>query len=102
MPELSNTIIHKTAELEAELKNTGLWQKDMPVWVHGFEENIGNGMINFAQWLQFVFVPNHLQRNKTLPVSGKHLMVPHALKYFGDDVQKGKLLRILIEIDSLL
>ncbi len=102
MPELSNTIIHKTEELEEELRNTGLWQRDMPSWVHGFDESTGISATNFAEWLQFVFVPNHLKKNKALPATGEHLIVPHALKYFGDDVRKGKLLQILIEIDSLL
>jgi hypothetical protein len=32
----------------------------------------------------------------------KKMIVPHAIKFFGDDVKKGKLLQILIEIDSLL
>ena len=102
MPELNNTIIHKTEELVEELKASGLWQKEMPVWVHAFEDGTANSATNFAQWLQFVFVPNHLHRNKTQSITGKNLMVPHAIKYFGDDVKKGKLLRILIEIDSLL
>jgi len=102
MPELSDTIIEKTTELEAELKKAGLWQKEMPMWVHGFNDDPNNGINNFSHWLQFVFVPNHLQKNKALPATEKYLIVPHALKYFGDDVQKGKLLRILIELDSLL
>ena len=102
MPELTNTVIQKIEELEEELKNTGLWQKEMPVWVHGFDEATGSLPFNFAQWLQFVFVPNHLKSNKALPTAEKNLIVPHAIKYFGDDVRKGKLLRILIEIDSLI
>lgn len=32
----------------------------------------------------------------------KNMIVPHAVKFFGDDVRKGKLLQILIEIASLL
>jgi len=102
MPELTNTVIQKIGELEEELKNAGLWQREMPVWVHGFDEGSGSSSFNFAKWLQFVFVPNHLKNNKALPTPEKNLIVPHALKYFGDDVRKGKLLRILIEIDSLL
>jgi hypothetical protein len=37
-----------------------------------------------------------------IPVAEKQLLVPHAVKYFGDEVIKGKLLQILIEIDALL
>ena len=92
----------KTGELEAELKATGLWQKNMPAWVQGYDESRSITETDFAQWLQFVFVPNHLQKNNTLPPAEKKLIVPQAIKYFGDDVNKGKLLQILIEIDSLL
>ncbi len=102
MAAILNNIISKTVELEAELKSTGLWQKDMPGWVHGFDDSSSIAKTNFAQWLQFVFVPNHLQKNKTLPATEKKLIVPQAIKFFGDDVKKGKLLQILIEIDSLL
>ena len=102
MVELASNIINKTLELEEELKSTGLWQKDIPSWVHGYDDNRSNTKSDFAQWLQFVFIPNHLHKNKIMPVTEKKFIVPHAMKYFGDDVTKGKLLQILIEIDSLL
>ena len=95
-------IITKTTELEAELKRTGLWQTNTPTWVHWYCEGSSFSQNNFAQWLQFVFIPNHLHKNKMMPAAEKNLIVPHAIKYFGDDVQKGKLLQILIEIDALL
>jgi len=102
MKEPVNTIVAKTEELEEELKATGLWQQHIPAWVHRYDEENSIEKKDFAQWLQFVFIPNHLQKNKMIPVAEKNLIVPHAVKYFGDDVRKGKLLRILIEIDSLL
>ncbi len=102
MADQYNTLMAKTGELEEELKKTGLWQKDMPAWVQGYDDNGSITKSNFAQWLQFVFVPNHLQKNISLSAPEKKLIVPQAIKYFGDDVNKGKLLQILIEIDSLL
>lgn len=100
--ELVDSIINKTLELEKELRNRGLWQRDIPAWVHGYNDNPGITKADFAQWLQFVFIPNHLHGNKIMQVTEKNFIVPHAMKYFGDDVTKGKLLQILIEIDSLL
>ena len=102
MTELVNTIMDKTSELEKELKRIGLWQQHTPAWVHWFDEDRIMSGTDFTQWLQFVFIPNHLHKNKMVHGAEKKLLVPHALKYFGDDVQKGKLLQILIEIDSLL
>jgi uncharacterized protein YqcC (DUF446 family) len=102
MTEQVHTVAGKTVELEEELKALGLWQTNMPDWVNWYDESGGIARSDFAQWLQYVFIPNHLHKNKMMPVAEKKLLVPNAIKYFGDDVKKGKLLRILIEIDSLL
>jgi uncharacterized protein YqcC (DUF446 family) len=99
---LINNIIDKTNELEEELRNTGLWKKKSPTWVQGFDDSFSITHTDFAEWLQFVFIPNHLVQNKNISVEEKNFLVPHAIKFFGDDVRKGKLLQILIEIDSLL
>jgi len=92
----------KTSELEAELKNTGLWQIRSPAWVDWFEDGNSMAKTDFIQWLQFIFIPNHLQKKNMISAAEKKLLVPHAIRYFGDDVRKGKLLQILIELDSLL
>jgi uncharacterized protein YqcC (DUF446 family) len=102
MLELVNTITAKTIELEEELKAVGLWQKNMPAWVHWYDDSNSISTTDFAQWLQFVFIPNHLQKSNIISIAEKNMIVPHAVKFFGDDVKKGKLLQILIEIDSLL
>lgn len=96
------TIQAKINELEQELKNAGLWQKQMPSWVHGYDDEHMLAKNDFAQWLQFVFVPNHLQKNMPVPAEHKKLIVPQAIRHFAEDVNKGKLLQVLIEIDSLL
>ena len=90
-------------ELEVELKAQSLWQKAPPTWVNHFEEEIildGNG---FVLWLQYVFIPNHLQREaiKSNPIEKKHI-VPNAIKFFGNDIRKGSLLQILLELDALI
>jgi uncharacterized protein YqcC (DUF446 family) len=102
MTELANTVAGKTVELEKALKSAGLWQKEIPAWVHWYDDSNRISPTDFAQWLQFVFIPNHLQKSNIISVAEKNMIVPHAIKFFGDDVKKGKLLQILIEIDSLL
>ena len=102
MTEAVNNIVAKTSELEEELKVMGLWQNNTPAWVHWYDDSSSIAKTDFAQWLQFVFIPNHLHKNKMIPAIEKSLLVPHAIKYFGNDLRKGKLLQILIEIDALL
>lgn len=103
MKKADLTIVEKINELEQEMKYTGLWQKEAPGWVNHFEEKIFAEGKDFSEWLQYVFVPNHLNLSLQLSsIKEKRFIVPTAIKFFGDDVHKGKLLQILIEIDSLL
>ena len=95
--EKSN-IVNKAEEIIAELKKNGLWKKAEPLWVKDYEANIKLAHNDFAEWLQFVYLPNRL-RNKAGTTSS---IVPQAMKYFGDDVRKGKLLELLIELDALI
>lgn len=102
MADFTETIRNKTKELKIELKHHGLWQSDIPVWVHTYDDSFIIYETHFAQWLQFVFVPNHLQNNIPIPASAKKMLVTNAVKYFGNHLKQGKLLQILIEIDSLI
>lgn len=103
MGEGATLLTDKINELEQEMKQAGLWQKEAPGWVNYFEEKIFAEGKDFAEWLQYVFVPNHQHLSARLSsVKEKRFIVPAAVKFFGDDVHKGKLLQLLIEIDSLL
>jgi uncharacterized protein YqcC (DUF446 family) len=102
MTGTDNNMISKMTELEKELQHAGLWQRAMPAWVLGYDESTVNSPADFAQWLQFVFIPNHLEGRHYATAQGKKFIVPAAIKFFGNDLQKGKLLQVLIEIDSLL
>jgi len=102
MTEPLNKLMIKTAELEDELKQTGLWQNELPEWINEYDASSSITTVDFAQWLQFIFIPNHLKKHKTAATAEKKLLVPQAVKHFSNDVNKGKLLQILIEIDGLL
>jgi len=54
---------------------------------------------DFASWLQFIFLPNMQNHNRKK--EQKELVAPQAVKYFGEDVKRGRLLQLLIELDSL-
>ena len=95
--------IEKINELEAEMKTLNLWQKEPPQWVNHFEDKIVFDTNGFVLWLQYVFIPNHLQKENFYTSNIEQvLIVPTAFKIFGNDVCKGKLLRILIELDALI
>ena len=96
-------ITDKVYEVIRAMKETGLWQKNPPLWVSEYHERTIATKNDFSEWLQFVYLPNLSQQaddnNRFLQ---KNLIVPQALKFFGDDLQKGRLLQLLIELDALL
>lgn len=99
MTATANKTEQKMLELKAELKRNGLWKKNVPAWVTNFEAKPVTGQQSFSDWLQFVFLPNCTTINKT---DKRNYIVPQAVQFFGDDVKKGKLLQLLIELDALL
>jgi len=87
----------KVIEISDELKLAGLWKKNMPQWVTNYEEKMIASSQDFLEWLQFIYLPNFTK----LAAIEKKYIVPQAVKFFGEDVKKGKLLQLLIELDSL-
>ena len=88
----------KISEIIHELKQHELWKRQVPEWVTDFSHIGFLGEEDFAGWLQFVFLPN-LQHSSMS--DQKKMVAPQAIKFFGEDVRKGKLLQLLIELDSL-
>lgn len=96
-------LTEKVNEVRKELQHSGAWKSEAPAWVNDFtQRGIGTGE-DFCVWLQFVYLPNRLQEAAYhAPVSEKNFIVPQAIKFFGSDIRKGKLLQLLIELDALL
>lgn len=95
-------MVEKITEVREEMKRTGIWKNEFPGWVKDFTSNGQTNADDFCDWLQFVYLPNRLQDADC----GKNhretnLIVPQAVKYFGKDINKGKLLQLLIELDSI-
>ena len=95
-------IVDKIQEVIFEMKETGLWRKQAPAWVNEFQESTIASENDFSEWLQFVYLPNLSQRAQTAVVlEKKNFIVPQAIRFFGEDLKKGKLLRLLVELDSM-
>ena len=95
-------IAGKINEVRAEMKRTGLWKMEIPAWVKEFEKRTIINREDFSEWLQFVYLPNRVQEAESnQQVIEKIYIVPQAAKFFGSDIKKGKLLQLLIELDSL-
>lgn len=95
-------IAEKINEVRKEMKRTGIWKNETPAWVKEFDKkNITTGE-DFSEWLQFIYLPNRMQEaDSRLQEIEKIYIVPQAVKFFGNDIKKGKLLQLLIELDAL-
>jgi uncharacterized protein YqcC (DUF446 family) len=97
--ELTNPMNQKINEIIAELRNLGLWKKQAPGWVTDFSHKEIISEEDFAGWLQFVWLPNLQQHNRM--IASENYVAPQAMRFFGEDVKKGKLLQLLVELDSI-
>lgn len=91
----------KVKEIIKEMKMVGLWKSDTPAWVKDFKQNSIKSEQDFAEWLQFIYLPNLLSGNRQLK-EGNYFIVPQARLFFGIDEKKQNLFRLLIELDSLV
>lgn len=97
--EATDWISSKIDEIIVELKQLQLWRKQAPEWVTDFSHKEILSEEDFAGWLQFVWLPNFRQNNR--PIVSETYIAPQARRFFGEDIRKGRLLQLLIELDSL-
>jgi uncharacterized protein YqcC (DUF446 family) len=87
----------KIQEVFQELKTLGLFREEIPQWVRQFKTGPLKHEQEFAEWLQFVYLPNCAQHRAL----GKNDIALQAAKYLGKDPSREKLLQLLIELDAL-
>src|SRR5688572_17556684 len=97
----TSPIVDKVHEVILEMKESGLWQKHPPSWVNEYHERTIATENDFSEWLQFVYLPNLAQQAQIVIGEKKNFIVPQAVRFFGEDLKKGKLLRLLVELDSM-
>ena len=98
----TSLIAEKVQEVIKEMKEMGLWKKYTPGWVNEYQKRNILTEDDFIEWLQFVYLPNLAQGvSQTREGIRKVLIVPQAVRFFGVDLAKGKLLRLLIELDAM-
>lgn len=73
----SSAIEEKIKQITREMKELGLWQNITPDWLKEFEKKCFTGARDFSAVLQ-------------------------AKQFLADDIQKGKLLQLLIELDAVI
>jgi uncharacterized protein YqcC (DUF446 family) len=95
-------LAQKIAEIEAELKRNDWWKTSQPSWVNEHIQGRHDNIDDFSEWLQFIYLPRlQAQLNSKKEMDREDYVAPQAVKFFRGDEQTGKLLQLLIELDSL-
>jgi len=96
------SISSKVKEIIAEMKKQDLWKEETPAWVTNYEKNLACNQKDFAGWLQFVFLPNRLLKEQqgAARLTNSYVVL-QARTFFRNDLNKGKLLQLLVELDAL-
>jgi uncharacterized protein YqcC (DUF446 family) len=98
----TSLITEKIKEVRYEMSRTGLWKNETPAWVKEFDKRTITTGEDFSEWLQFIYLPNRMQEaESSQSVYEKNYIVPQVMNFFGSDINKGKLLQLLIELDAL-
>lgn len=102
MATASQKLTDKIAEIYEELHRTANGERTAPEWVYRYGRTTENEPA-FDEWLQFVYLPNLLKKlQRREVIERQQNLAPQAVCFFGEGLQKGRLLQLLIELDSLL
>lgn len=101
MPD-QKTVVSKLEQIESEMRRTGLWQETpLEPEQYDFRAAFAGDTMTFAQWLQFIFIPNV----RSAAASGKFPASSHvsaqAIREFDGMDQAPQLITLLSEFDAL-
>lgn len=94
-------IDQKVNEIIVELKQLRLWKPDIPGWVIDYAKRPAQTADDFTEWLQFIFLPNVQYSSSSSAQQATTYVVPQAMKFLPEELLKGRLLQLLVELDSL-
>lgn len=96
-----NAIKQKVRELSEALKTEGLWKHE-PKWVNIYRDGAEVGGTDFFEWLQFIYLPNLLlDESSKFFTPKRNYIAPQAMPYFEKEVNRSRLLQLMVELDSL-
>lgn len=102
MTGTSYQLAEKISEVCDELKRISLWKTGIPDWVNNYNKAVETE-VDFCEWLQFIYLPNLLQQTQHHEILTRDQnLAPQAVKFFGDEMRRGKMLQLLVELDSLV
>jgi uncharacterized protein YqcC (DUF446 family) len=96
------TVVSKLEQIESEMHRIRLWQETpLEPEQYDFRAAFAGDTMTFAQWLQFIFVPNvkRAAASGTFPASSQ--VAAQAVREFDGVDEASPLIRLLSEFDAL-
>jgi len=82
-----------------EMKTLKLWKRKTPSWVFSYNNNTNTySRQDFFEWMQFIYLPNKFIGIRT----NTENIALQAKSHFEHDMEKGRLLQLLIQLDGLI
>jgi uncharacterized protein YqcC (DUF446 family) len=98
----TQTVLSKLEQIEAEMQRVHLWQENpLQAEQYDFRAAFAGDTMSFAQWLQFIFIPNvkRAAANGNFP-SESQVSVRAVREFDGMDASS-RLIELLSEFDAL-
>jgi uncharacterized protein YqcC (DUF446 family) len=101
MPSTQSVLV-KLEQIEREMRQIGLWQKEpLHTEQYDFRAAFAGDTMSFAQWLQFVFIPNVKRAAETTNFPASSQVAVRAVREFDGMGETSTLIELLSEFDAL-
>ena len=101
MKQINTSLTNKLYDLRYALEECGLWEHEIKSGIRITAIQATATGNDFAQWLQVCFF-NVGTQPLVQATAEKRTVLLQAIKFFGTDKSKARLLQILIEVDALM
>jgi len=101
MPK-AQAVLSKLDQIEAEMQRVGLWQDEpLDPEQYDFRAAFAMDTMSFAQWLQFIFVPNVRSAAAVNKFPSTSSVGAQAVREFDSVTEASQLITLLSEFDAL-
>jgi uncharacterized protein YqcC (DUF446 family) len=95
-------VLSKLEQIETEMRRIELWQEQpLQAAQYDFRAAFAGDTMSFAQWLQFIFIPNVKRAAESGSFPASSQVSARAVREFDGMEQTSRLIELLSEFDTL-
>jgi uncharacterized protein YqcC (DUF446 family) len=98
----TKSVLSKLEQIEDEMRHAGLWQNGtLEPEQYDFRAAFAGDTMTFAQWLQFIFIPNVRSAAAASQFPSESQVGAQAVREFDTLPEASRLITLLSEFDAL-